>query len=104
MNRLRLSLFALQRPLYYRSYATKSGSHQFPKEGFGAPIWRRTLGVVILGLVWYQVDRYFIKKDEKHPITKWIETLMVPESEYKRRNLQHLHLSVEVCLKPIRES
>ncbi|CAB4381348.1 hypothetical protein RhiirA5_347422 [Rhizophagus irregularis] len=96
----RLSLLnsrTVKRKLFVRSYATESGSHQFPKEGFGAPIWRRTLGVVIFGLIWYQADQYFTKKGEKHPVTKWIETLMIPESEYKRRNLAHLYLSVEAA-------
>ncbi|RIA86110.1 hypothetical protein C1645_829727 [Glomus cerebriforme] len=103
MNRFwnsRFSLFAsrtVQRPSFFRNYVTESSSHKFPKEGFGAPIWRKTLGVVILGLLWYQADQYFTKKGEKHPVTKWIETLMVPESEYKRRNLVHLYLSVEAA-------
>ncbi|CAI2175599.1 3394_t:CDS:2 [Funneliformis geosporum] len=103
MNRFwnsRLSFFAsreIQILLNSRSYATstESSSHRFPKEGFGAPIWRRTIGVFILGFAWYQADRYFVKDGEKHPVTKWIENLMIPESEYKRRNLEHLYLSAE---------
>ncbi|CAG8489695.1 3658_t:CDS:2 [Paraglomus occultum] len=92
---------------FYASSASTSGvSHgeehqeppneELPKEGFTGKAWRNSLILVAIGIVWYNVDKYFVRsRESKHPITAWIESAMIPETENIRRSSEHTSLVKE---------
>ncbi|RHZ88517.1 hypothetical protein Glove_22g119 [Diversispora epigaea] len=74
-----------------RQYATNETNQEIRKEGFGAPIWRNSLIVCLVGFAWYHLDKYITKSGEnKHPITELIESWMTPDAEWRRITLNNL--------------
>ncbi|KAF0348038.1 NADH-ubiquinone oxidoreductase subunit [Gigaspora margarita] len=81
------SLTITSRPL---TSVANNSQNSNGKEGFGTKAWRNTLLVCLAGFAWYHLDRYLTKNGElKHPITEIIESLMTPDSEWRRINVHN---------------
>ncbi|CAG8486480.1 3419_t:CDS:2 [Cetraspora pellucida] len=74
----------------FASAANNSQNSNGKEVGFGSKAWGGTLLICLAGFAWYHLDRYLTKNGEvKHPITEIIESLMIPDSEWKRINLRN---------------
>nr|CAG8520856.1 1425_t:CDS:2 [Entrophospora candida] len=77
------------RILLLRNHYATNTQNAVQKEGFNSAAWRNALLFVLAGFAWYHFGQYITKNGE------YIETLITPESEYRRRNLEHLYFAVE---------
>ncbi|KAI9320503.1 hypothetical protein BX666DRAFT_2024155 [Dichotomocladium elegans] len=74
------------RSLARRTYATKHTAETFPEETFNASIWRNTVIAIAAGAAWFKLDQSMTGEEGKHPITKYIESVMTSSSEMDKFN------------------
>ncbi|KAI8384326.1 uncharacterized protein BYT42DRAFT_562147 [Radiomyces spectabilis] len=66
-------------------HAAQNAGQSLSEESFNAGIWKKTVAVVALGAVWYQVDQHLTSSGEnKHPLTRWMASHMVSDAENDR--------------------